>query len=75
MLAGQVIEVHAKHLRVVQQVYDGVESVGDSKQVSVEFRTVGLVDFDSFEQRLGARIVFQEAAAEAAIVASFAALA
>lgn len=75
MLAGQVIEVHAKHLRVVQQVYDGVESVGDAKQVSVEFRTVGLVDFDSFEQRLGARIVFQEAAAEAAIVASFAALA
>lgn len=75
MLASQVIEVHAKHLRVVQQVYDGVESVGDSKQVSVEFRTVGLVDFDSFEQRLGARIVFQEAAAEAAIVASFAALA
>lgn len=75
MLASQVIEVHAKHLRVVQQVYDGVESVGDAKQVSVEFRTVGLVDFDSFEQRLGARIVFQEAAAEAAIVASFAALA
>lgn len=79
VLAGQVIEVHAEHLRVAQQVYDGVESVGDAKQVSVEFRTVGIIDFDSFEQRPGARVVLEEAATEAAAaaatVASFAALA
>jgi hypothetical protein len=52
VLGGQVLEVLGQHIGVIEQVDDGVQTVGNADQVGAESTTVGVINADSLEQSL-----------------------
>lgn len=62
MLGRQVLELLGQHIGVIEQVDDGIQTVGNADQVGAEGAAGGVINADSLEQCLGLGVASENAA-------------
>ena len=62
VLVGEVVELLAQHIGVLDEVDNGVKAVGDTDQVSSEVTAVRVIDLHPLEQVTGLGVALEQPA-------------